>query len=95
MNCGFFQRSTNAARITAAASSGVFGGIIAVRPDGHIAFRHPSARADGVAALDDMLGGGIDRGTSTLVMGPAGSGKSALSTQYAIGAAFRSLIPRG
>lgn len=43
----------------------------------------------GVPALDEMLGGGIDRGTSTLVMGPAGSGKSALSTQYAIGAAQR------
>ncbi|HYH06826.1 MAG TPA: ATPase domain-containing protein [Thermoanaerobaculia bacterium] len=43
----------------------------------------------GVTALDDMLGGGIDRGTSTLIMGPAGSGKSALSTQYAIGAAKR------
>jgi circadian clock protein KaiC len=43
----------------------------------------------GVPALDEMLGGGIDRGTSTLVMGPAGSGKSALSTQYAVGAAKR------
>jgi len=43
----------------------------------------------GVTALDDMLGGGIDRGTSTLVMGPAGAGKSALATQYAIGAAER------
>ncbi|HEU4889714.1 MAG TPA: ATPase domain-containing protein [Thermoanaerobaculia bacterium] len=43
----------------------------------------------GVAALDEMLGGGIDRGTSTLVMGPAGCGKSALSTQYAVGAAQR------
>lgn len=43
----------------------------------------------GVPALDEMLGGGIDRGTSTLVMGPAGSGKSALSTQYAVGAAQR------
>ena len=45
--------------------------------------------ASGVAALDEMLGGGLDRGTSTLVMGPAGSGKSALSTQYAVGAAQR------
>jgi circadian clock protein KaiC len=43
----------------------------------------------GVTALDEMLGGGIDRGTSTLVMGPAGAGKSALSTQYAVGAAKR------
>ncbi|HVE70162.1 MAG TPA: ATPase domain-containing protein [Thermoanaerobaculia bacterium] len=45
--------------------------------------------ASGVTALDDMLGGGLDRGTSTLFMGPAGSGKSALAAQYAIGAAAR------
>lgn len=45
--------------------------------------------ACGVTALDDMLNGGIDRGTSTLIMGPAGSGKSALATQYAVGAASR------
>jgi len=43
----------------------------------------------GVSELDDMLGGGIHRGSSTLIMGPAGCGKSALSTQYAIGAAKR------
>lgn len=43
----------------------------------------------GVQALDAMLGGGIDRGSSTLIMGPAGCGKSALGTQYAIGAALR------
>ena len=43
----------------------------------------------GLAALDTMLGGGIDRGTSTLIMGPAGSGKSALATQYAVAAAKR------
>jgi len=45
--------------------------------------------ASGVKALDEMLGGGIHRGSSTLIMGPAGCGKSALSTQYAIGAAER------
>jgi circadian clock protein KaiC len=43
----------------------------------------------GVAELDAMLGGGIDRGSSTLIMGPAGCGKSALATQYAVGAALR------
>lgn len=43
----------------------------------------------GLEALDRMLGGGIDRGTSTLIMGPAGSGKSALSTQYVVAAAER------
>lgn len=45
--------------------------------------------ASGLPVLDQMLGGGIDRGTSTLMMGPAGSGKSALSTQYAVAAAER------
>ncbi|HET7437194.1 MAG TPA: ATPase domain-containing protein [Thermoanaerobaculia bacterium] len=43
----------------------------------------------GVPALDELLGGGIDRGTSTLIMGPAGSGKSTLATQYALAAARR------
>ncbi|HET7436445.1 MAG TPA: ATPase domain-containing protein [Thermoanaerobaculia bacterium] len=45
--------------------------------------------SSGLPKLDDMLGGGVDRGTSTVVMGPAGAGKSALSTQYAIAAAQR------
>lgn len=36
----------------------------------------------GVRELDELVGGGLDRGTSTLVMGPAGSGKSTLAMQY-------------
>jgi circadian clock protein KaiC len=36
----------------------------------------------GVAALDEMLGGGIPAWDSMLVTGPAGSGKSALATQF-------------
>jgi circadian clock protein KaiC len=43
----------------------------------------------GVPALDAMLGGGPDRGTSTLMMGPAGSGKSTVTVQYAVAAARR------
>lgn len=43
----------------------------------------------GLEGIDSLLGGGIDRGTSTLVTGPAGSGKSALATQYVIAAAER------
>jgi circadian clock protein KaiC len=43
----------------------------------------------GVAALDAMLGGGIDRATATLVMGPAGTGKSAIATQFACATAER------
>lgn len=43
----------------------------------------------GVTALDDLLGGGIERGTATLLVGPAGSGKSTIAAQYAVAAARR------
>ena len=43
----------------------------------------------GVAALDQLLGGGPHRGTSTLLMGPAGSGKSTIAVRYAVAAAER------
>ena len=43
----------------------------------------------GLPALDVMLGGGISRGSSTVVMGPAGSGKSAVASQYICAAASR------
>ena len=49
----------------------------------------PQRLASGLPEVDDLLGGGIDRGTSTLIMGPAGAGKSALATQYATAAAER------
>jgi circadian clock protein KaiC len=48
-----------------------------------------SFASSGIADLDNLLGGGLDRGTSTLIMGPAGGGKSALATQYAVAAAAR------
>jgi circadian clock protein KaiC len=43
----------------------------------------------GIAALDDLLGGGPQLGTSTLLIGPAGCGKTTLSMQYAVAAAKR------
>lgn len=43
----------------------------------------------GVARLDELLGGGLERGTSTLVAGAAGTGKSTLATQFALTAARR------
>jgi len=43
----------------------------------------------GVAQIDALVGGGLDRGTSTLLMGPAGTGKSAVAVQYAKSAAAR------
>ncbi len=42
----------------------------------------------GVAELDQLLGGGLDHGTSTLIMGPSGSGKSSISLQF-VAAAMR------
>jgi circadian clock protein KaiC len=43
----------------------------------------------GVAELDKLTGGGLHRGTSALLMGPAGCGKSTIATQYAVAAAER------
>lgn len=37
----------------------------------------------GVSELDDLLGGGLPRASSTLIIGPAGSLKSSLAIQYA------------
>ena len=39
--------------------------------------------------LDQMLGGGLQRGTSTLLIGPAGSGKSSIALTYLSAAAAR------
>lgn len=38
----------------------------------------------GVPDLDALLWGGLDRGTSSLIMGPAGCGKSTIAVQYVI-----------
>ena len=45
--------------------------------------------SSGVPALDALVGGGLVRGTSTLVMGPAGSGKSLLASHFVHEAASR------
>src|SRR5258708_10503417 len=39
--------------------------------------------ASGIKELDDLFGGGLDRGTTTLILGTAGTGKSTLAFQYA------------
>jgi circadian clock protein KaiC len=43
----------------------------------------------GLTALDLLLGGGLERGTSTLFMGAPGTGKSTLTAQFALAAAER------
>jgi circadian clock protein KaiC len=48
-----------------------------------------SKLASGVAEIDMLMGGGIEQGTSTLVMGPAGTGKSTLASLFASAAATR------
>jgi len=54
--------------------------------------RHISERTmlpSGVPELDHLLGGGIELGTSTLIVGAAGTGKSTLAAQFASAAAAR------
>jgi circadian clock protein KaiC len=45
----------------------------------------------GIAELDALSGGGLRHGTSTLIMAPAGAGKSTLSAMYALEAAQRGI----
>jgi circadian clock protein KaiC len=47
----------------------------------------PMLITSGIQELDQLFGGGIDSGTSTLLMGPAGCGKSTLAIRYAATAA--------
>ena len=54
--------------------------------------RQPTSRErlkSGLAGLDALLGGGLERGTSTLVQGSAGTGKSTISALFATQAAAR------
>lgn len=43
----------------------------------------------GIKPFDDLLGGGIDTGSSTLVIGPAGTGKSLIAITFALAAVKR------
>lgn len=43
----------------------------------------------GIAEIDELLGGGIEQGTSTLIVGAAGTGKSTLAAQFVAAAAAR------
>ena len=53
-----------------------------VAAEHHTKFRRQPI-SSGIKALDDLFGGGLDRGTTALILGPAGTGKSTLALQYA------------
>jgi len=53
-----------------------------------VPYKRGTAPSD-LAPLDALLGGGITKGSSTLIIGPAGTGKSSLATQYVVAAAAR------
>ena len=45
--------------------------------------------SSGITTLDELIGGGLERGTSTLIVGAAGTGKSSLAAQFVAAAAGR------
>jgi circadian clock protein KaiC len=49
----------------------------------------PTNILSGNPELDQLLGGGLERGSSVLVLGPAGTGKSLLCLQFAVAAIRR------
>jgi circadian clock protein KaiC len=54
--------------------------------------RHAASReqiASGIRELDQLLGGGVERGTSTLIVGAAGSGKSSIAALLCASACAR------
>ena len=55
----------------------------------HLETFAPGRAPSGVGELDLLLGGGIDRGSSVVFMGPPGSGKSLIGMQFAVAAAAR------
>jgi circadian clock protein KaiC len=46
----------------------------------------PEVCKSGIANLDNMLGGGLTAGSTTLLLGPAGAGKSTASMQFVVNA---------
>ncbi len=59
-----------------------------VAAEHHVHFKRESFPS-GNKELDALLGGGLDRGTSNMFMGPPGTGKSTIAINFAIAAANR------
>ncbi|RZJ25663.1 MAG: circadian clock protein KaiC [Brevundimonas sp.] len=59
-----------------------------VASEHHTAFSR-SPISSGVVELDALLGGGLERGSSALILGPAGTGKSLFAINFAVAAVQR------
>ena len=57
-----------------------------VAAEHHVDFDDDEPVSSGITELDQLLGGGVDRGTATLVVGPAGAGKSTMCLQWQLAA---------
>jgi circadian clock protein KaiC len=80
-----FQSGSHTARITDE-------GLVVspqLRPRAHSQTFEPVSIPSGVPELDELLQGGIDRGTVTIVSGPTGVGKTTTGTQFVKEAAGR------
>jgi len=81
-----FRGGTHAVRIDSGRGLSVFPSLV---PKDHEAtFEYDTLSSD-IDRLDDLLGGGIERGSITLVSGPSGVGKSTTGTAFARAAATR------
>ncbi|RZJ44214.1 MAG: circadian clock protein KaiC, partial [Brevundimonas sp.] len=59
-----------------------------VASEHHTAFARTPI-SSGVRELDSLLGGGLERGSSALILGPAGTGKSLFAINFAVAAVRR------
>jgi circadian clock protein KaiC len=60
-----------------------------LQTEGVMSIESSRTLTSGVEALDNLLGGGLDEGTSCLIVGPSGTGKTSLATLYMNAAAQR------
>jgi circadian clock protein KaiC len=81
-----FRGGSHALRIDAGRGMSVFPKL---DPGAHAGTFSTEQLSTGIDELDDLLGGGIERGTVTLVSGPSGVGKSTTGTAFARAAAQR------
>ncbi|HEY0833535.1 MAG TPA: ATPase domain-containing protein [Azospirillum sp.] len=59
-----------------------------VASEHHSGFSRAQASC-GIAEIDALLGGGVEQGSSTLILGPAGTGKSLIAMRFAVAAVER------